>query len=743
MNDLFQKRFSFVKADNWVLPPISTLLQAELWTHTNLIDIKSDLNAVKSLLNDKGEQWQKHTSKINKAGFVINYIKTVFKPELLTQAWCKFYEILHQYDIISTNNGNFKSFHLCEAPGAFISALNYFLCLKHPTLCWQWLANTLNPYYEGHNIKNVIVDDRLIFRTLNFWHFGKDNTGDITSLNYFEDVQECCNEENLMNLVTADGSFSCLDNPGEQELAVSRLHFAELLIGLTILAPSGSFVIKKFTFFECLTACQLYFLCCVFNQVHVFKPFTSKAGNSEVYVICKGYIGRKEIMPYLNYMLEIYKSEKETIFPKSCIPESFMGQLLQCCNYFSSLQKTAIKENISLYTSGALDENFWNETKHKCGEMFLKKYSVTSLEDYEFRRLCQFQKQILTSFYDNDNRSCKDLYFQAFGETFENLKKSKTMQRSDIILDVQKRMEMCFPRSLKRPLNSLAWDQVWKEIPKRMKSKTYQNWITKGKKVFIIQNSKFCNPLILHLWNRVAQNSELSKSPAEINHLSYWAIEDAKGLLVQEENIIKCTLISVSMSPYPVVGIDSLLSNLKESFAQIQVCDLNHDLEALNMIEGKRSFFVNTLNWVASLHEECIVKNHLTKILLSIIKVLKEGDTCFICIQSTLTRYTVGLFFMFLSLFEKFLKLMPCTLAPPNCGQIWIFYNFKRPAWTNRVLNHLENILNAQLDEETDILEIVPISSLCGGYFYQYLLKSNNDYMLQRLRSLISIEKSH
>lgn len=70
---------------------------------------------------------------MNHAGAVMSKIKKEINPELLTQAWLKFYECLNQYELVgSITNESFSSVHLCEAPGAFISALNHYLVVNHP-----------------------------------------------------------------------------------------------------------------------------------------------------------------------------------------------------------------------------------------------------------------------------------------------------------------------------------------------------------------------------------------------------------------------------------------------------------------------------------------------------------------------------------------------------------------------------------------------------------------------------------
>ena len=103
------------------------------WQVEELQRLKESLNATKNLLNDKDIQvWHVHTAKTNHAGAIFQKVKKEINPELLTQAWLKFYECLCEYDLIYelTNIRHFSSLHLCEAPGAFITSLNHYLSLN-------------------------------------------------------------------------------------------------------------------------------------------------------------------------------------------------------------------------------------------------------------------------------------------------------------------------------------------------------------------------------------------------------------------------------------------------------------------------------------------------------------------------------------------------------------------------------------------------------------------------------------
>ena len=96
-----------------------------------LQEVKSDLNTAKNLLNSVDiAQWRKHTQYMHRGGEVVRHIKKDIRPELCTKAWCKFYEILSHFSLHLYFGEDFNSFHLCEAPGAFVTSLNHFLHVK-------------------------------------------------------------------------------------------------------------------------------------------------------------------------------------------------------------------------------------------------------------------------------------------------------------------------------------------------------------------------------------------------------------------------------------------------------------------------------------------------------------------------------------------------------------------------------------------------------------------------------------
>ncbi|KAM6325099.1 cap-specific mRNA (nucleoside-2'-O-)-methyltransferase 2 isoform 2-T3 [Podargus strigoides] len=354
---LFAKKFTFTKPVNneWQLPDPSDAFTCDHKEFHSLLALKDSMNEVKNQLSDKNlVEWHQHTSFTNKAGKIIPHVKKSVNAELCTQAWCKFHEILCSFPLLpeeALQDGELNSVHLCEAPGAFIASLNHYLKSHHVPCDWNWVANTLNPYHEANDTLVMIMDDRLIANTLPWWYFGPDNTGDVMTLKHLTGLQNFVTNMRTVHLVTADGSFDCQGNPGEQEALVSPLHYCETVTSLMILGTGGSFVLKMFTLFEHCSTNLLFLLNCAFEEVHVFKPATSKAGNSEAYVICLRYMGRESIHLLLSKMIQNFGTEmvNKALFPQHMLPESFLKIHEECCMFFHKCQVETISENIRLF----------------------------------------------------------------------------------------------------------------------------------------------------------------------------------------------------------------------------------------------------------------------------------------------------------------------------------------------------------------------------------------------------------
>lgn len=366
----FNKLFEFSRKHQWKLP--ETAYSKPQFEIAELQAMKKQLNEVKGKLSQFDlADWSLYTHNRDQAGYVISTLKKKIHPELLTQAWCKFYEILCKFPVVRVGHSKqFRSLHLCEAPGAFICSLNHYLVSNHPDVEWNWQANTLNPYYEGNSSQQMIGDDRLIRYTLknkNSWLFGSDLTGNLTEYhNYIDIVDQVGSDDCKVDLVTADGSVDCMSNPGEQENSVAFLHYCETITALSVLNQGGSFILKIFTMFEQSTVCLLYLLNCLFDKVAVFKPCSSKSGNSEVYVVCQGF-NQLPNLALWDSLLKPYRAGgfgDLAMFNQSSIHSTFLDQIKGCANFFVEKQIETIENNIFYYSNPEVKEQLhWNKIR--------------------------------------------------------------------------------------------------------------------------------------------------------------------------------------------------------------------------------------------------------------------------------------------------------------------------------------------------------------------------------------------
>lgn len=158
VDELFSKKFRFKdEQEEWNIPAADIMYHDKLFTIKRLLKLKEQLNETKAKLNDKELiSWHRHTHFTNRAGIIVPAVRRDFNPEMCTQGWVKFHEILLHYgSLVSEATTKLNSVHLCEAPGAFIASLNHFLKTHRMDCDWKWRAMTLNPYYEGGNV-NVV-----------------------------------------------------------------------------------------------------------------------------------------------------------------------------------------------------------------------------------------------------------------------------------------------------------------------------------------------------------------------------------------------------------------------------------------------------------------------------------------------------------------------------------------------------------------------------------------------------------
>ncbi|XP_049887942.1 cap-specific mRNA (nucleoside-2'-O-)-methyltransferase 2 [Pectinophora gossypiella] len=500
LNDLFNKKFQFRFSEEWELPSADSWFSAPPWKVKELETLKTRLNFYKSQLNDFNiEEWSSHTRRRNPAGEVCWKIRCLVNPEFLTQAWTKFYECASTYNAVPMEaiiERKMVSLHLCEAPGAFITSLNHYLKSNYPDVEWKWIANTLNPYYEGNSPSNMISDDRFMFHTLNNWDFGADNTGNLMDWNNSQAIVNKAKSLGKVLLVTADGSIDCLQKPDAQEEVTSLLHYCEIVTALQALSPGGTFIFKLFTMFEHSTVSLLYLINHLFEEVNIYKPVTSRQGNSEVYAVCLKYKGSDGLTPFISRLevafgTELY--ETLALFPLEAIPESFLKQVQDCAFYFSSIQCQVINNNLQAYlmqNNPALYRDI-KKIRAIVASEFIWKYNLRPLEmeDEILKGILHEENKINTNpRYHRGSYTERELY------TKMNLKEKSKSLSSFLEAEV-----------LSNPMMSTTEQTKWINHDENLKINPI---LTLGKPLKKIGSSKFIFVPIFKLYQQILAEKE-------------------------------------------------------------------------------------------------------------------------------------------------------------------------------------------------------------------------------------------
>jgi hypothetical protein len=99
-------------------------------------------------------------------------------------------------------------------------------------------------------------------------------------------------------------------------------------------------LLKMFTLFEHSSICMLYLAGCLFEEVHVVKPCSSKPGNSETYLVGLGFRGCPE--PLLAQLLKHCGPDvfnNSSLLPLEDMPGAFLDSATQCAIYFGRQQQ--------------------------------------------------------------------------------------------------------------------------------------------------------------------------------------------------------------------------------------------------------------------------------------------------------------------------------------------------------------------------------------------------------------------
>lgn len=310
--------------------------------------------------------------KITKHDSMLTYsdsyfgIKKEVKPDILSRAFYKMWEMIVLFDLVPHDDPKFTSAHIAEGPGAFIQAVAY--------------------YRDKFEQKNVVKNDKYFGVTLKsdekyvpdmaqkfIKYYGKrfilhktDNNdiGDVTeqvTINNFEKLVKKSGKK--ADLVTADGGFRWT-NENYQEQEAFLLVLGEIITGIKVQEQGGSFVLKLFESYTDITIKMIAVLNSFYKEIYIVKPLTSRSSNSEKYVVCKQFRKNDKNVKILEEILNKMKNSEDYLshfFKNFNIPKEMRNVVIKSNEHIANNQMTMINKIVKYIDVG----NFFGDVYHK------------------------------------------------------------------------------------------------------------------------------------------------------------------------------------------------------------------------------------------------------------------------------------------------------------------------------------------------------------------------------------------
>uniref|UniRef100_T1KPV3 Cap-specific mRNA (nucleoside-2'-O-)-methyltransferase 2 n=1 Tax=Tetranychus urticae TaxID=32264 RepID=T1KPV3_TETUR len=217
IDQLFDKRFTFNLKNLDTLENLDDFLTWPPWEFRCGSLFRHDLDCTRTLLDDKDLiSWNKHTNRTDLTSFVLKEIQIITSFPVLDL------ESESKKDLNKVN-----SLFWCEAPGSFVNEVNYYIQSKHLGIKFNWIASTLNPYYEQVDLIKIALDSSNMWRGIvAFWQRLK------VSMN------------KPVDMITEDSGINCVDSPEIQEELSFQLILHQSLASINCFKSNFLFIVK-------------------------------------------------------------------------------------------------------------------------------------------------------------------------------------------------------------------------------------------------------------------------------------------------------------------------------------------------------------------------------------------------------------------------------------------------------------------------------------------------------------------
>jgi hypothetical protein len=205
-----------------------------------------------------------------------------------TNATLKMHELMSYIDVGPVAN----VFCNAELPGSFAILINHHMRGKYPLTPFKWVANS----FIQDRRSSILYDTYGVLQcNPRNWLPCAEMNGDIMQMANIQQIAASVHarfaDTGGATLYTSDAGVDIGTDYEHQEELNADVNFYQIMCGLLTTAVGGTMLFKQYTFFTKLSRSFLAYIHPMFDTIDIVKPKTSRPGNSEIYVICKGYHG--------------------------------------------------------------------------------------------------------------------------------------------------------------------------------------------------------------------------------------------------------------------------------------------------------------------------------------------------------------------------------------------------------------------------------------------------------------------
>lgn len=292
----------------------------------------------------------------------------------ISNAWLKCYEMIYGFNLIPVNfrksdeTKKFLHFDNAAFPGSFILAAHHYASTM-TSLKYEWRGSSLfdekekNPTFlsDYYNLYKNYPENWLMHNSIQ----KSKTTGSLITLNN----GDVCKPENIkdfekifdhnVDLYTSDLGFDVSSDYNKQEEFHQPANLGQIACGIAVCKSGGNFITKQYTYFKSMNIGIMVILAQAFRDFYVCKPITSKADNSETYLVGIGFDEkyRSPILEWCYRGLELSKEKKYDPNVK-LLPESsklFTDSMIKAINASSDIifgkQIKSIEHNIQTFNT--------------------------------------------------------------------------------------------------------------------------------------------------------------------------------------------------------------------------------------------------------------------------------------------------------------------------------------------------------------------------------------------------------